>query len=114
RIRPTLPTALLLALTGLSGGCGGKPQVRYQPGDRTAVPGQADDRAFDTDGAGKPPAGAEVFGGTWEVRAEADAPSPPNVLCQTGRAEFPATRLCGTVNTDLVATVRFKPVSGRN
>ena len=105
---------LLLALAGLSAGCGGKPQVRYQAGDRNAVLGQVGEWNFDKDTVGKPPVGAEVFGGTWEVRAEADAPSPPNALCQTGAAEHPAVRLGEKVYADLVATVRFKAVSGKD
>jgi hypothetical protein len=89
--------------------------VRYQAGDRTAGPGQAEEWNFDQDSAGKPPAGSEVFGGTWEVRAEADAPSKPNAVCQTATAEdFPAVRLGDKVYADLVATVRFKPVSGKD
>src|SRR5206468_2016291 len=69
---------------------------------------------FDKDAAGKPPAGSEVFAGTWEVRSETDAPSPPNVLCQTATADFPAIRLGDKVYTDLVVTVRFKPISGKD
>ncbi|MDB5309428.1 MAG: hypothetical protein JWO38_3630, partial [Gemmataceae bacterium] len=84
----------------------------YQAGDRNAVTGQVEEWGFDKDEAGKPPAGAEVFGGTWEVRAEADAPSPPNALCQTGTTAFPAVRLGDKVYTDLTASVRFKAISG--
>jgi hypothetical protein len=102
--------ALAAAITG----CGGKPQVKYQTSDRNAVAGQAEEWAFDKDQAGGLPAGAEVFGGVWEVRAEGDAPSPPNVLCQTGTADFPAIRLGEKVYTDLVAAVRFKPISGKD
>jgi hypothetical protein len=105
---------LLFTLPGLLVGCGGKPQERYQAGDRTAVAGQGEEWTFDKDAAGKPPAGAEVFGGTWEVRGEADAPSPPNVLCQSATAEFPAIRLGEKVYADLVATVRFKALSGKD
>lgn len=47
------------------------------------------------------------------VRAEADAPSTPNALCQTGVGEFPAIALSDVVLDDLVMTSRFKPVSGR-
>ena len=42
------------------------------------------------------------------------APSPPNTLCQTGRADYPAIRLGDKVYTDLVATVRFKAISGKD
>ena len=114
RTRPVVVTAVLLALAGLSVGCGGKPQVRYQPGDRTAVAGQVEEWTFDKDTPGKPPTGAEVFAGTWEVKAEADAPSLPNVLCQTATAEYPAIRFGDKVYADLVATVRFKSISGKD
>jgi uncharacterized protein YaaQ len=41
--------------------------------------------------------GATVFSGSWAVRAEAGAPSPPIALCQIGAAEFPALSLNETV-----------------
>ena len=105
----------IVAVVGLLAGCGGKPQVHYQAADRTAVAGHTEEWTFDKDAAGKSPAGSEVFGGTWEVRAEADAPSKPNALCQTATPEdFPAIRLGNTVYADLTATVRFKPVSGKD
>ncbi|GHO84738.1 hypothetical protein KSZ_27440 [Dictyobacter formicarum] len=68
---------------------------------------------FDTDPVGGLPAGATALSGTWAVRAETDAPSPPNVLCQTGTAEFPALLLSNSVYTDSVITTRFKPISGQ-
>src|SRR5262249_53952238 len=37
-----------------------------------------------------------------------------HALCQTGKARFPAIRLGDKVYVDLVATVRFKPVSGKD
>jgi hypothetical protein len=54
-----------------------------------------------------------VFSGQWTVRAEADAPSPPNALCQTGQADFPAIALDGRPITDLTMIAKFKPISGR-
>jgi hypothetical protein len=59
------------------------------------------------------PSGAQVFSGEWAVRPEADAPSPPNALCQTGKADFPAIRLDNAVYTDLALVTRFKPISGK-
>ena len=67
---------------------------------------------FDMDQVGSLPAGAQVFSGTWAVRAEADAPSPPNALCQTGNADFPALMLDPKPLTDVVLVARFKPISG--
>jgi hypothetical protein len=67
---------------------------------------------FDTDPVGAPPAGAQAFSGTWAVRAEGDAPSPPNALCQTVEAEFPAIMLDPKPLSDVVIVARFKPISG--
>jgi Domain of Unknown Function (DUF1080) len=74
---------------------------------------QAQRWTFDSDPAGGPPQGAQAFSGTWAVRGESDAPSPPNVLCQTGEAEFPALQLGDGLYADLVVSTRFKPISGR-
>lgn len=68
---------------------------------------------FDGDAAGGAPIGAEVFGGTWTVRAEPDAPSGPNALCQVGEAEFPALALGNAVYGDVTVAVRFKAISGK-
>ncbi len=108
----TKNTAMLL-LVALSTGCDGKPQVRYQTGDRTVSPGQVEEWGFDKDSVGKPPAGAEVFSGEWAVGDEPNAPSPPHTLCQSGTAKYPAVRLGDKVYADLVATVQFKPISGK-
>jgi hypothetical protein len=67
---------------------------------------------FDKDRAGALPAGATVFAGKWVVRAESDAPSLPNALCQTGYSEYPALSLVDKVYTDVAITTQFKPISG--
>jgi hypothetical protein len=67
---------------------------------------------FDTDRTGGLPARAELFSGEWVVRAEPGAPSPPNALCQTGSANYPALSLGGMAYRDMTISVRFKPVSG--
>jgi Domain of Unknown Function (DUF1080) len=67
---------------------------------------------FDADPGGGLPPGAVVFGGAWAVRAEPEAPSPPNALCQTGAAEFPAVALGDAVYTDVNLSTRFKPIAG--
>lgn len=54
-----------------------------------------------------------MFSGQWAVRAEPDAPSPPNALCQTGQADYPAIGLDAHAYTDLSLTARFKPISGK-
>ncbi len=95
-------------------GCGGKPQVRYQPSDRNVTPGQLAEWKFDSDAIGGLPVGVEVFSSVWAVRSEEDAPSTPNVLCQTGTSDFPAICLSDRVYTDVVVSVRFKPVLGED
>lgn len=93
--------------------CGGQRTVTgQQPTGPTAGPEPAR-WTFDQDAVGGPPQGATVFSGTWAVCAETDAPSPPNVLCQTGTATFPAIQLSDTLYSDVVLSARFKPVSGR-
>ena len=67
---------------------------------------------FENDAVGGSPKGAEVFSGAWIVRAETDAPSKPNAVCQTSTATYPAMSLASVAYTDLVASVRFKPISG--
>jgi len=94
-------------------GCG-RPQVKFRRSDANAAAGQLIEWNFDKDTAGGLPAGAEVFSGSWAVRAEADAPSQPNALCQSGTESFPAIRLGDKLFADLTATVRFKPVSGKD
>ena len=70
--------------------------------------------SFDTERAGKLPAGAKIFSGKWAVRTEPDAPGSPNVLCQSGYADYPALSLSDTVYTDVNVTTHFKPVSGNS
>ena len=68
---------------------------------------------FDASPVGAPPAGMQTYRGTWAVRAEPDAPSAPNALCQTGNAEFPALALSGMVYRDVVISAKVKAISGR-
>jgi hypothetical protein len=68
---------------------------------------------FDADPVGGLPSGAQSFGGEWAVRAEPEAPSPPNALCQTGNADFPAIGLDDKPYTDLTLVAHFKPISGK-
>jgi hypothetical protein len=69
--------------------------------------------SFDQDADGTLPRDAQVFAGTWSVRAEDGTPSKPMSLCQTGNAEFPAIRLSSAIYSDVTVTTRFKPISGR-
>lgn len=106
-IRRTLTIGLALAL--IASACEGTPAIRYQSPAPSAPTGSW---SFDTDATGGAPAGAEIFSGSWVVRAEADAPSKPNALCQVGNAEYPALALGAGVYGDLTVTMRFKPISG--
>jgi hypothetical protein len=67
---------------------------------------------FESDQVGSLPAGTQAFSGNWAVRVEADAPSAPNALCQTGQADFPAIMLDPKPRGDVVIAARFKPISG--
>ncbi len=105
--------SLLLILMALASACGGRQAVTgQQAGGPTAGP-ESVRWTLDRDSVGGPPAGATVFSGTWSVRAEPEAPSPPNVLCQTGTATFPALQLSDRAFSDVDLSTRFKPVSGQ-
>lgn len=104
--------AIVAAVLFFSGCITSQPTVKYQPNE-SAVPGQVMRLTFDNDVAGMPPQGANVFSGNWTVRAEADAPTLPNALCQVGTAEYPALSLGDSVYSDVVVTTMFEPISGR-
>lgn len=83
-----------------------------------AMSAQADVINFDKDVAGTLPEGwtAGVTGTgshRWTVEAEPAAPSPPHVLKQSGRGEFPWCVRKAALLADGFVEVRFKPVSGR-
>jgi hypothetical protein len=72
---------------------------------------------FDTAQSGAPPAGwtCGVTGsGTphWSIEADASAPTPPNVLKQSGSGTFPWCVRNRVAITDGFAEVKFKPISG--
>ncbi len=102
---------LSVALSSVTGGVA-KGAEKPSPGGKDAMAGQAVQWTFDADPVGGLPAGAQVFSGDWAVRAESDAPSPPNALCQTGSADYPALSLDSAVYKDVVVSTRFKPISG--
>ena len=73
---------------------------------------------FDQEAVGALPSGwvAGVTGrGTpkWAIEADATAPSPPNVLKQSGSGTFPWCVKKDTAMADGVVEVKFKPISGR-
>ena len=73
---------------------------------------------FDADAIGRAPAGwsCGMTGSgapRWTVEADATAPSPPNVLRQSGAATFPWCVRKDASLADGVVEVHFKPISGR-
>ncbi len=73
---------------------------------------------FDGDATAKLPAGwvAGVTGAgkpRWTVEPDATAPSPPNVLKQSGSGDFPWCVRKDVALADGFVEVKFKPVSGR-
>jgi len=72
---------------------------------------------FDADKVGSLPAGwtSGVTGrgeSRWSVEADATAPSPPHVLRQSGRGDFPWCVVREALLADGYVEVKFKPVSG--
>jgi len=103
--------AMTSGIVVLGVGCSG-------PGQSAAAPapspvGSTGKWTFDTDPVGGLPPGAQSFSGQWAVRAEPDSPSPPNALCQTGNADYPAIGLDRKSYTDLILVTHFKPISGK-
>jgi len=49
----------------------------------------------------------------WTVEPDAGAPSPPNVLMQSGSGDFPWCVRTGTAVLDGFVEVKFKPIRGR-
>jgi len=83
-----------------------------------AMSAQAEAVDFDKERSGTLPAGwaAGVTGrGTprWTVESDSDAPSPPNVLQQSGSGDFPWCVKKGVSLADGFVEVKFKPLSGR-
>ena len=73
---------------------------------------------FDKDPVGVPPAdwtcGVTGRGRPhWAVELDPAAPSPPNVLMQSGRGDFPWCVRTGTTIVDGFVEVKFKPIRGR-
>ena len=50
----------------------------------------------------------------WTVEADADAPSKPNVIKQSGVGDFPWCALKAVSTADGYVEVKFKPLSGRS
>ncbi len=109
-------TAACVAVSGVIAACGSsKASVKYRASDRNSTPSATLSWNFAADAPGRAPGGVEIFSGKWEVRAnEQGAPSPPNVLCQTGSATFPSLALDSTIYEDLDVTTRFKAISGKD
>src|SRR5712691_5960332 len=83
-----------------------------------SVAALADSVNFDNLKSGAPPPGWTVTKtGTgdakWTVEADNTAPSPPNVLKQSGRATYPICIKDDTNLKDGFVEVKFKPVAGK-
>lgn len=105
--------AMLVVLVAAGVGACGDDAARKQPEPAPApvlLAGEPKDFAFD--GTTALPEGSESFGGRWQVRQEQGAASPPNAICQTETATFPALALSQGGYGDLVMSARFKAVSG--
>jgi hypothetical protein len=105
----------IVLLTALLAGCSGRAGAapRYARSDQSVAAGTQQAWSFDADTVGALPASAEVVSGSWAVRPETDAPSPPFALCQTANARWPVLLLSSDVYADLDLSTRFKPISGR-
>ena len=73
---------------------------------------------FDKDPTGVPPAdwtcGVTGRGNSrWTIEPHPGAPSPPNVLMQSGTGDFPWCVRTGTSIADGFVEVKFKPIRGR-
>jgi len=73
---------------------------------------------FDKDPTGVPPAdwtcGVTGRGNSrWTIERDPGAPSPPNVLMQSGTGDFPWCVRTGTSIADGFVEVKFKPIRGR-
>jgi hypothetical protein len=102
-------STLLVACVGATGSVAS----RYATMDQSLPAGSRTTWNFDDLVPGVVPAGLQMVSGTWAVRAEADAPSPQNALCETGTAVWPVLLLGDDVYSDLDLSVRFKPIAGR-
>ncbi|MFI7643345.1 family 16 glycoside hydrolase [Nonomuraea sp. NPDC049400] len=87
----------------------GRPTVVYPASEATGTAQRFD---FEDVPPGGLPAGAEVYGGSWQVRAEPDAPSGEHALCQSGTADYPALSLGPQVYRDVAVSARVKAISG--
>jgi len=78
----------------------------------------ADVESFDKAGVGAPPSewkcGVTGSGSPkWTVEADATAPSPPNVLKQSGSGAFPWCARKDIAISDGFVEVKFKPIDGK-
>ncbi len=110
-VKPYQVFVLFLVLVGCSTG---RATVTVQPNSVDVAPGAAMRWNFDADSVNSLPKNMTVFSGTWLIRTEANAPSSPNALCQTGNAEFPALSLSDSVYQDFKLTAQVKPISGQS
>lgn len=102
----------LLAVAAAIAACSPPPNATGGAALTSAEQFAATSWSFNQDAVGSIPAGATSFSGRWAVRTESGAPSPPNALCQTASAEYPALQLSADVHRDMMVTAQVKPISG--
>ena len=109
----TMRGAAFPRVCGALAGLGGLAMLALQSPAQTMTPLES----FDTTRVGALPAGwvvAQTGAGQpqWAVAADASAPSPGNVLRQSGVADYPMCVLTNTAILDGFVEMRFKPLSG--
>lgn len=104
----------LLVVLLMAGCRSNQATMKPQPNDQIVAADKTTQWTFDSDPVGGLPTGAKSFSGKWVVRAEADAPTPPNAFCQIETAQFPALTLGDAVYTDVIVAAQFKPISGNS
>jgi hypothetical protein len=101
----------------LAGACSKPTPARFTTGgdEVPAEPARTYRWSFDDAAAGSLPADYISVLGDWTVASESTAPSPPNVLRQTGaykNPDFPRAMVNGLTFVDLTLRVRCRPEKG--
>ena len=108
---------ILRVMALLAGACTKPTPTRFTTGgdELPAEPARTYRWSFDDAAAGALPADYISVLGDWTVASEPTAPSPPNVLRQTGaykNPDFPRVLVKGLTFTDLTLRVRCRPEKG--
>lgn len=105
---------LLVVPAALTGGCR---QPAYGPATQVTSPTKARSWDFAGTAVGKLPPGWESVRGTWQIAAEAAAPSPPNVLGQVSRehsgSHFNVAVTEQPTAKDVTVTLKYRAAGGQ-